>query len=432
MSESFLKRGNMIDNFLKEIRVQNNPTRKILLTLFLLIILKLGNNIPLPGLDQEALTKSFLQLENKNSMMQIISMYTGGGGGGSTLVSPFSLGIIPFINASILVDLLTALFPALEKIQSEEGESGRRKLLFYKKLLTFFFAIIQSYFLFSYLKSYFFTTEILDIILLIAELVSGTMIIVWLSQMIDTQGIGNGTSLIIFTNILVTFLNKTTLSTFSLNNFFLLQILVILFLMIFICISQTARLTIEVVSARQLTFLENKEKTNFLSKQGSNFQAKDSGLSIRLNQAGIFPVIIASNLLPFFNYLNENFFGNSKIFNNFIYYFLIIGFNYFYTIVFWDPEKIAEQLRKASVSLINITPGKETISYLENVVRSSSIMGGIILCIILFSYDFMKSLLNGYLLNQINISSLIILVGVAYEIQKTVRSLYKNNFELTT
>ena len=324
------------------------------------------------------------------------------------------------------------MFPALEKIQSEEGESGRRKLLFYKKILTFLFALVQSYFLFSYLKSYFYSTEVIDILLLMAELVSGTMIIVWLSQMIDTQGIGNGTSLIIFTNILVTFLNRNVLDQVSLDVFFGVQVFVLLFLMIFICLSQTARLTIEVISARQLTFLEKKEKTNFLSKQSMTFQPKDSGLSIRLNQAGIFPVIIASNLLPFFSYLNENFLGNTKILSNFFYYFLIIGFNYFYTVVFWDPEKIAEQLRKASVSLINITPGKETISYLENVVRSSSIMGGIILCIILFSYDFMKGLLNGYLLNQINISSFIILVGVAYEIQKTVRSLYKNNFEIVS
>jgi preprotein translocase subunit SecY len=105
---------------------------------------------------------------------------------------------------------------------------------------------------------------------------------------------------------------------------------------------------------------------------------------------------------------------------------LIIGFNYFYTIVFWDPQKISEQLRKASVSLVNVTPGKETISYLENVVRSSSILGGIFLCCILFLYDFVKGFINSGLLNQINISSLIILVGVAYEIQRTIRSLYKN------
>ena len=89
-------------------------------------------------------------------------------------------------------------------------------------------------------------------------------------------------------------------------------------------------------------------------------------------------------------------------------------------------EKIAEQLRKASVSIVNITPGKETISYLENVVRSTSILGGIFLCFILVSYDFLKQIINGPLLNQINISSLIILVGVSYEIQKNVRALYKN------
>jgi preprotein translocase subunit SecY len=105
---------------------------------------------------------------------------------------------------------------------------------------------------------------------------------------------------------------------------------------------------------------------------------------------------------------------------------LIIGFNYFYTTIFWDPEKISEQLRKASVSIVNITPGKETISYLENVVKSTSILGGIFLCAILISYDISKSLINGALLNQLNISSLIILVGVSFEIQKNVKSLYKN------
>ena len=127
--------------------------------------------------------------------------------------------------------------------------------------------------------------------------------------------------------------------------------------------------------------------------------------------------------------MTEKVFKDFSSFNTFIYYLLIIGFNYFYTIVFWDPEKISEQLRKASVSIVNITPGKETVSYLENVVRSTSIIGGIFLCLILLCYDVIKQFINGDLLNQINISSLIIVVGVAYEIQKTIRSLYKNVLE---
>jgi len=406
--------------------VKNNPTQKILITLLVLFLFRFGNTIPLSGIDQEALKKAFLQVENRNALMQIINMYSGGGG--ITLLSPFSLGIIPFINASILIDLLTALFPFLEKLQQEEGEIGRRKLLFYKKVLTLLFSIGQSVFLIFYLKSYFYSTDLLTFSLISLQLVCGAMIIVWLSSIIDNKGIGNGTSIIIFTNIIVTLIGKNFLTNQNIDSLFFLQIVFLLFLMILICISQTARINIDVVSARQLAFLEKNEKTGLSDKFSKNLKVKDSGLSIRLNQAGIFPIIIASNLIPFLSYLTQSFSETFKFYNlnNLIYYLLIVGFNYFYTIVFWDPEKISEQLRKASVSLVNVTPGKETVSYLENVVRSTSILGGIFLCLILLLYDFVKEFLNAPLLNQLNISSLIILVGVAYEIQRTVRALYKN------
>ena len=416
--------------FLPKNKSQNSPTKKILLTLFVLLIFRFGNTIPLSGIDQDALKKSFLQLESRNSIMQIINMYSGGGG--TTLLSPFSLGIIPFINASILVDLLTALIPFLEKLQSEEGETGRRTLLFYKKVLTLLFSIVQSGFLIFYLKAYFYNTELLNFILIGLELVTGSMLIVWLSNIIDTKGIGNGTSLIIFTNIVVTLIGKNLLAMPSTDSVFWIEVLFLLFLMILICISQTARINIDVVSARQLAYLENIEKTTVNQKITTTFQTKDTGngLSIRLNQAGIFPIIIASNLLPFISFLVQSLNSELKIINNIAYYLLIIGFNYFYTIIFWDPEKISEQLRKASVSVVNVTPGRETISYLENVVRSTSLIGGISLCVILFLYDFFKQIINGSLLNQINISSLIILVGVAYEVQKTLRSLYRNVLEV--
>jgi preprotein translocase subunit SecY len=420
----------LINKIFPKVEKQNNPTKKILLTLFILLLFRFGNTIPLSGIDQDALKKSFLQLESRNSIMQIINMYSGGGG--TTLLSPFSLGIIPFINASILVDLLTALIPFLEKLQSEEGETGRRTLLFYKKVLTLLFSIVQSGFLIFYLKAYFYNTEFLNFALIGLELVTGSMLIVWLSNIIDTKGIGNGTSLIIFTNIVVTLISKNLLAVPTTDNVFWVEIIFLLFLMVLICISQTARINIDVVSARQLAYLENIEKSTINQKVTTSFQTKDTGngLSIRLNQAGIFPIIIASNLLPFISFLVQSVSSELKFINNIAYYLLIVGFNYFYTIIFWDPEKISEQLRKASVSVVNVTPGRETISYLENVVRSTSLIGGISLCIILFLYDFFKQIINGYLLNQINISSLIILVGVAYEVQKTLRSLYRNILEV--
>ena len=393
----------------------SNPTKKILLTFLLLFLFKFGNSIPLSSVDNEALRKSFLQFETNNSIMQVLSMYTGGGG--NTLLSPFSLGIIPFINASILVDLLTALFPSLEKLQSEE--TGRRQLTFYKKVLTAMLAFIQSYFLLNALKSYFYVNDLYNFSIIGFQLVTGSLIIVWLTNIIDTKGIGNGTSLLVFTNIITNLLNKNLVA-----NIQWLDIFSLLILIGFICLSQMARITIPIVSARQLAFLE----TNKKNKMPSKVELKNSTLLIRFNQAGIFPIIIASNILPLFSYFSQSVLGNStslKIGINLLYYLAVILFNYFYTNVFWDPEKISEQLRKSSVSIVNVTPGRQTVAYLENVVRSSSVVGGLFLCFILYSYDFLKTVLNSSFLNQINISSVIILVGVIFEIQKTIRGMYK-------
>lgn len=411
---------------------QSNPNKKIILTLFTLFLFRFGNTIPLSGIDQEALKHSFLQLDNKNAIMQIINMYSGSGGT-NALITPFSLGVIPFINASILIDLLTAIIPSLEKLQQEEGEVGRRKILFYKKILTLIFAVAQSLFLIFYLRYYFYDLGIFNSILTTLQLVSGAMLVVWLSNIIDNKGIGNGTSIIIFTNIIVTLIGKNIFN-FQFDVSIIPQIVFLLFLIVLICISQTARVNIDVVSARQLAFLENLEKNEVNDKLTNNFQVNDNGLAIKLNQAGIFPIIIAANVFPFLSFIGESIFGKGNVsgISSIIYYLLLIGFNYFYTIVFWDPEKISEQLRKASVAVVNITPGKETISYLENVVKSTSVIGGIFLCIILVLYQSFKQIIGDSLLNQINISSLIILVGVAYEVQKTIRALYKNTVDLKT
>jgi preprotein translocase subunit SecY len=406
---------------------QNSSTKKIFITLFLLFLFRFGSSIPLVGIDQEALKKSFFELDNRNSLFQLINMYSGGGG--ITLLSPFSLGIIPYINASILIDLFTALFPFLEKLQSEEGELGRKKLNFYKKIATLIFAFFQSLFVISYLKPYFYNTSFFSFLITSTELITGSFLIVWLGSLIDNKGIGSGTSLIIFTNIVVTLLSKNFFSFSNFSSKFLFEVIIFFFLMLLICVSQTIRINIDVVSARQLAYLENSEKGNFRESIFEKISGKENGLSIRLNQAGIFPIIIASNILPFFSILTQYFGDSAKVINIIVYYLLIIGFNYFYTIVFWDPEKISEQLRKASVSVVNVTPGKETVAYLENVVRSTSLLGGIFLCFILIFYEILKQIIGGSLLSQINISSLIILVGVAYEIQKNLRALYKNVIE---
>lgn len=415
----------MFDSIIKKTKIQTKPINKIIITIFLLLIFRLGNILPIPGIDQEMVKQSLNKLNNNNPIFQMVTMYSGQI---TSVLTPFSLGIAPFINASIILDLLTASFSYLEKLQSEEGDFGRKKLAFYKKGLALIFSIIQTGFLLTFIKPYFYDQSFLSFVIAGAFIVTGSMCAIGFTNLIDTKGIGNGTSLIILTNIVTTLLNKQTFlfeNTLSIK--FLVEACFLLLLIALICVSQTARITIDVVSARQLAFLENSDKASLKNKLVKQLQLKDNGLSIRLNQAGIFPIIIASNLLPLVAYSLGKVFAQSHALQMLIYYILIIGFNYFYTILFWDPEKISEQLRKASVAIINISPGQETISYLENIARSSSIMGGIFLCSILFCYDLFKQFISGPLLNQLNVSSLIIIVGVAYEIQKTIRALYKNN-----
>ena len=399
-------------------QTKNSPATKVLFTLLILFFYRFCNTIPLTEIDQSSLQQSFSGIDKNNSLTQILSMYSGGG----TRLSAFSLGIIPYINASILIDLVIAIVPSLEKLQSEEGELGRRKINFFKKLATFFFSIAQSFFLLQYLKSYLYQTDLFHQIILICELSVGAMILVWLSNLIDNRGIGNGTSLIIFVNIITSLFQRSNFQLQLIDSTFPVQILVFLTLLFCICLSQTARMRIDVVSARQLAFLENLDDEELKTSKGGQ-----NALSIKFNQAGIFPLIIASNIIPFLSFLVPNFVSKillSQITTTF-YYFLIVAFNYFYTNLFWDPEKISEQLRKASVSIVNISPGRDTIVYLERVVRSTSILGGLFLCSILIFFDFVKLYLNSPLLNQLNISSLIIIVGVSYDIQKTLRALFK-------
>jgi preprotein translocase subunit SecY len=406
--------------YIKNKKKKLNPAlQKLFISASLLLLLKIGNTIPLSSIAQEDLQKSFLFSSKDNSLIQILNMYTSGG---NSKLSIFTLGIIPYINASIIIDLFTGIIPFLEKLQSEEGEFGRKKIFLYKKILCVILSIIQSYFLITYLKPYFYKTDFFTLLLTGIELVAGSMIIIWITNLIDTKGIGNGSSLIIFVNILTNFFTKISITSLKFDFELLIEIIFLLFLVLLICISQTATIDIEIISARQLVYLQTIKKRSSFQEYNSNF--KENGLSIKLNQAGIFPIIIASNLLAFFPFLLRK---ENNILYLAIYYSLIILFNYFYTSIFWDPIKISEQLRKASVSIINVTPGKQTILYLENMVKTTSLIGGIFLCLILSFYNFSKIILKGTLLNQLNITSLIIVIGIAYDLHKIIRSLIKVN-----
>jgi preprotein translocase subunit SecY len=410
-------------------------TKKIIITFLVILFYLFGNRIPIHNIDQDALKKTLVELGNNNPILQSLAMYTSGNNIG---ITPLSLGIVPYINASIIMDLLTALIPSLEKLQSEEGENGRKTLTFYKKCLTILLGSFQTFVIIGYLKNFIYNNDIFELSLIGLQLVTGSLIVIWITSIIDKRGIGNGTSIIILINILLSLIghfpsffesffsekSETALNQIkyaSMGIYLNTDILIIFLLIGLICISQSTKLNIPVVSARQLVYLEEMKMISL----EEYLLITQNGLLIKLNQAGIFPIIIASNLLPFFSYFTSNFITTKDWIGKLFYYCLIIIFNYFYTTIFWDPEKIADRLRKSSVSIINIRPGQETIDYLQKKVFETSTLGGLLLCLILAFYDSLKEVFytNSDLLNQINITSLIISVGVGYEIQKTIQSL---------
>lgn len=393
-------------------KFQNRFATKLFFTFVPLIIYRLGNYIPLPNFDQIALQKILSENLAKNNFFQLLNIYSSGT---TNILSPFSLGIVPFINASIIIDLFTSIIPFFEKLQSEEGKQGQKQLILYKKILSLVFACLQSYFLLQFLKNFLYESNTISLVSSVLELTAGSFCVVWLSSLIENRGIGNGTSIIILFNILVSVFEKIQNVFQNFTIFLIPEICIIIFLILIINVSQKAKFEIELVSARQLKYLENEKESKRLSKKNT--------LPIRYNQAGIFPLIIASNFLGFISYFDTKIIFFNSIVNNLLYYFLIIFFNYFYTKIIWDPEKISEQLRKASVSIANKSPGKETTEYLENVVKFTSLRGGIILCMILLTFDLIKLIFPVTLLSQLNISSIIIAIGIINEIARNIKSL---------
>lgn len=392
---------------------RNQISQKILITLLSLLVFRLGNLLPLPGLDPQALEQAFSDINQNAYLAKVINMYSSGG---SKAITAFSLGIIPYINASIFVDLLATAIQGLENLQ-EEGESGKKKLKAYKKILAFFLSIGQGLALLLYLKDYFYDFTYFSLFYCLSLLICGSMLTIYITNKIDEKGIGNGSSLIIFSNIILSFFR---IKTFSLNsNFF--EVGLVFFFLSCVIFLQKIRINIPLISARQLSFLQESQKgISKNTKMKNSLRFQENALSIKLNQAGIFPIIIASNLMPFLSFLN------SPLLFSFIYNFFIISFNYFYTLLFWDPEKISKQLSKASVCIVNVKPGKETVEYLQNIVKSSSLLGGFSLSFLLILYDLTSKYFHFPLLNSLNISSLIIIAGVSFELQTSLYSLYQS------
>lgn len=396
----------------------NNNSRSLqsrLFNTFLIILLvRTGNYIPVPNVDQEYL-KNILY-----SIPLLRNFYTNE----NLVLGIFSLGILPYINASIMIQLLVSIIPSLEKLQKEEGETGRKKIIKYTRYLTLVWAIIDSISIALALRPILFAQSFVIFSQIIITLITGSMIVLWLSDLITENGLGNGSSIIITLNILST-LPKTIKTVVDLSNPTSAAISFLTFSLLIICVIyvQEAVRIIPLISAKQLT-----------SKFGNN--SKNSYLPLKINQSGIMPIIFASTLLTvinlLINYLVDlnilpNLFTNvefQSILFRILNFVLIIAFSLFYSNLILNPKELAKDLNKMAVTIPGVRPGNQTSEFLQNMLKRLTLIGALFLAI---TVTIPKVNVYGF-----GVTSLLILVGVTLETSRQIQTLlisesYKTN-----
>lgn len=387
----------------------DNLVPKIIFTLGIIALIRLGNFIPVPNVDQEYL----INILNSNPSLKTFF-------NNETLVlSVFSLGIIPSINASILIQLLTSAVPYLEKLQKEEGETGRRQIKQYTRFLTLFLALLESFSIALSLRPILYNWNISICGQIILALTTGSMIVLWLSDLITEEGIGNGSSVIITLNILSglpktinTMLQDGNLSTIGLN------IISLTALIIGILYVQEAFKIIPLLSAKQL-FAQQSQNTN---------QTLRSYIPLRINQGGVMPIIFSSTFLAFLTII-INYFASRVdlpvkiedqriigLIFGIINFSLIVIFSLFYSNLILNPNEIAKDLNKMAITIPGIRPGKQTASFLKKTLTRLSLLGALFLGILVAIPNTRSSYGFG-------VTSLLILIGVTVDTTRQIQTL---------
>ncbi|MBW4597171.1 MAG: preprotein translocase subunit SecY [Brasilonema angustatum HA4187-MV1] len=399
---------------------------RLLVTLGLLMLIRLGIHLPIPGIDRAQFART---LQGNNQILSFLDIFSGGG---LSALGVFALGILPYINASIIIQLLTAAIPALENLQKNEGEAGRRKISQMTRYVSAGWAVIQSVFLATFwLKPFALNYGPIFIIETALALVAGSMFVMWASEVITERGVGNGASLLIFVNIVATLpkaLGDTIdfVQTGNRETVGRVIVLLLLFLVTIVGIVfvQEGIRRIPIISARR--------------QVGKRIFAEQRNyLPLRLNQGGVMPIIFAAAILSL-PLLAENFIRNpeySKIVNTYlipggsgawvyalVYLVSIVFFSYFYSSLIVNPVDVAQNLKKMGSSIPGIRPGKATSEYIERVLNRLTFLGAIFLGLIAIIPTAVESALNVRTFRGLGATSLLILVGVAIDTSKQIQT----------
>ncbi len=355
---------------------------RIVFTLLMFLVARVGTYIPAPGIDIERLSAMTAQ----NDLLGFINMFSGGA---FQRISIFALGIVPYINASIVFSLLAVIIPKIEEIQ-KEGESGRAKISQWTRYVTILIAIMQGIGVCVWLTSsgLVINPGLRFMFVTITILTAGTVFLMWVGEQISVNGIGNGVSLLIFLNVI---------SRGPSNIVQTIQIMKDSKFLIPILLAVAAAAVVVVGGIVLFQLGQRKIPVHYVGKGfgGRGGMAQNSYIPLKLNTSGVMPVIFASVMMmipsllirslpatfPFRDYL-VLFFDSKHPVYMVLYALIIIFFSFFYTAIMFDPEKVADNLKQSGGTIPGIRPGEETVEYLEGVVTRITWGGAIFLAAI--------------------------------------------------
>lgn len=393
---------------------------KITKILFLLLLVRLGLYIPVPNIDLDL----FSQNQNTNPIFSFAKTLTG-----SSFLGIGALGILPYINASIIIQLLVPVLPQLEQLQKEEGEFGRQQITRYTRYLALIWAIIlSSAIAFFLVKPIIFDWSISLALEIILALVTGSILSMWFSELITEEGLGNGSSMLIFINIVGSIPNSFS----ELNNALFSQasyldnlrissqgLILYLFVVSVIILFQDSYKKINIVAAKQLNLSSSDQSQDFS-------QLKNSYIPLKVNQGGIMPLVFSSTIAVFLAYpvqqlLNLGFVNNSflSVYSITINILLVVLFSCFYAGLVLKPDDISQNLAKMAYSIPGIRQGKDTTKYLEKTVARLAFLGGLFLAFLAFFPLVVGNILQVNIFK--NVTSLLILIGVITDVTSQIR-----------
>ena len=413
----------------KQTNDKNILLTRLLLSLGILIFIRIGTFLPVPGINHGHLA---FYLERHSMTKSLVSTFAGNN---TFVIGLFTLNIFPYINASILMQVLISLFPNLSKLQKEGGAEGRRTITKLTRLVTLGWALIQSFSIAFYLKRALFDWNIYLAIEIIIWLTTGAMIVLWLSEIITEYGLGNGASLLIYTNIVSNLPNFAKNVFVKTNGEISILSWVFILTIFFIAISgivllQEGMRVIPLISSRQLN-QPTRRSVSTLTDVKNNY------IPLRFNQAGVMPIILTTAVLVVPNYISNlgllpivtlpMFIKSSKFIYWIIYFTLILLFSSFYSTIVLNPKDISKELQKMAVSIPGIRPGVETTFYLKKVMERVTYLGAIMLSILATLPNVIEAILPGSNFNGLGTTSFLILVGVILDLSREIRSIILSN-----